>query len=87
MLHQLAQLLAPVCSPHYLSAIVPHVGHWVQPPRRLPTGPVPTPRWMPRAELLYAQVVKTVRRRRIVEVKHRVVVYLSPADKSHRLTR
>jgi hypothetical protein len=28
---------------------------------------------MPRPELLYAQVVKTMRRRRIVEVKHRVV--------------
>jgi hypothetical protein len=28
---------------------------------------------MPLAELLYAQVVKTMRRRRLVEVKHRVV--------------
>jgi len=28
---------------------------------------------MPLTELLYAQVVKTVRRRRLVEVKHRVV--------------
>ena len=28
---------------------------------------------MPLPELLYAQVVKTMRRRRIVEVKHRVV--------------
>jgi hypothetical protein len=28
---------------------------------------------MPLSELLYAQVVKTMRRRRIVEVKHRVV--------------
>ena len=28
---------------------------------------------MPRPGLLYAQVVKTMRRRRIVEVKHRVV--------------
>ena len=31
------------------------------------------PRWMPRPGLLYAQVVKTVRRRRLVRVQHRVV--------------
>jgi IS1 family transposase len=82
MLHQIAQLLAPGCVPlflsdgypHYLTAIVTHFGHWVQPPRRQATGPVPKPRWMPLPELLYAQVVKTVRRRRLVEVKHRVVL-------------
>src|SRR5262249_19584868 len=81
VLHQLVQLLAPGCVPlllsdgypHYLTAIVTHFGHWVQPPRRQATGPVPKARWMPLAELLYAQVVKTVRRRRLVEVKHRVV--------------
>ena len=81
VLHQLAQLLAPGCVPlflsdgypHYLHAIVPHFGHWVPPPRRQATGPVPKPRWMPLAELLYAQVVKTMRRRRLVTVKHRVV--------------
>jgi len=28
---------------------------------------------MPRPQLLYAQVIKTVRRRRLVDVKHRVV--------------
>jgi hypothetical protein len=28
---------------------------------------------MPRPQLLYAQVVKTVRRRRLVRVQHRVV--------------
>jgi hypothetical protein len=36
-------------------------------------GPVPKPRWMPRPGLLYAQVIKTVRRRRLVRVTHRVV--------------
>jgi len=41
--------------------------------RRQLRGLAPKPRWMPLPELLYAQVVKTVRRRRIVEVKHRVV--------------
>ena len=42
-------------------------------PRRQATGPAPKPRWMPLPELLYAQVVKTVRRRRLVRVTHRVV--------------
>jgi len=52
---------------------VTHFGHWVQPPRRQVPGPTPKPRWMPLAELLYAQVVKTLRRRRLVAVKHHVV--------------
>jgi hypothetical protein len=45
----------------------------VQPPRRQATGPTPKPRWMPLPGLLYAQVVKSYRRRRLVGVKHRVV--------------
>jgi hypothetical protein len=81
VLHRIAQLVAPGCVPlflsdgysHYLPAIVPHCGHWVQPPQRQVRGPVPQPRWIPLPELLYAQVVKTMRRRRIVAVKHRVV--------------
>jgi IS1 family transposase len=81
MLHHLVQVLAPGCMPlllsdgypHYLTAIVTHFGHWVQPPRRQAKGNTPKPRWMPLPALLYAQVVKTLRRRRIVEVKHRVV--------------
>jgi IS1 family transposase len=81
VLHQIAQLLAPGCVPlflsdgypNYLTAIVTHFGHWMQPPRRQATGPVPKPRWMPLPGLLYAQVVKSYRCRRIVEVKHRVV--------------
>jgi IS1 family transposase len=81
VLHQIAQLLAPGCVPlflsdgypNYLTAIVTHFGRWVQPPRRQPTGPAPKPRWMPLPALLYAQVVKTMRRRRIMAVKHRVV--------------
>jgi hypothetical protein len=54
--------------------MVAHFGHWVPPPRRQARGPAPKPRWMPLPELLYAQVVKTMSRRRIVEVKHRVVL-------------
>lgn len=81
VLHQITQLLAPGWVPlflsdgysHYLTAIVTHFGCWVQPLRHQATGPTPKPRWIPLPELLYAQVVKTMRRRRIVEVKHRVV--------------
>jgi hypothetical protein len=81
VLHHITQLWAPGCvplflsdaNPHYLPAIVAHFGHWVQPPRRQAQGPTPKPRWMPLPALLYAQVVKTLRRRRLVAVKHRVV--------------
>jgi len=83
MLHHIVQLLAPGCvplflsdgNPNYLPAIVSHFGHWVQPPtRRQARGPALKPRWMPLPELLYAQVVKTMRRRRIVAVKRHVVI-------------
>jgi len=57
----------------YMTALLTHYGHWVQPPRRQVTGPAPKPRWLPLPQLLYAQVVKTVRRRRLVDVTHRVV--------------
>ena len=57
----------------YLTALVTHYGSWVQPPRRQAQGPAPKPRWMPLPQLLYAQVIKTVRRRRLVRVQHRVV--------------
>ena len=56
-----------------MTALLTHYGQWVQPARRQATGPVPKPRWMPLPGLLYAQVVKTVRRRRLVDVQHRVV--------------
>jgi hypothetical protein len=45
-----------------MTALLTHYGHWVQPPRRQDKGPLPKPRWMPLPGLLYAQVVKTVRR-------------------------
>jgi IS1 family transposase/transposase-like protein len=81
VLHQLVQVLAPDCVPlfltdgfkEYKTAILAHFGHWVQPERRRDKGPMPKPRWVPLPELLYAQVVKSYRRRRIVGVKHRVV--------------
>src|SRR6266567_3467191 len=79
--HHVVQVLAPDCAPlfltdgfrEYLTALLTHYGQWVQPPRRQAQGPAPKPRWTPLPALLYAQVVKTVRRRRLVDVQHRVV--------------
>jgi IS1 family transposase len=81
VVHQVAQVLAPGCMPlfltdgfkEYTTALLTHYGHWVQPARRQATGPAPKPRWLPLPGLLYAQVIKTVRRRRLVRVTHRVV--------------
>jgi IS1 family transposase len=81
VVHQLTRVLAPGCVPLFLTdgfqeygtAILAHFGHWIQPERRQDKGPRPKPRWMPLPELLYAQVVKSYRRRHIVGVKHRVV--------------
>jgi IS1 family transposase len=81
LVHHVAQVLAPDCAPlfltdgfrEYLTALLTHYGDWVQPPRRQDKGPLPKPRWRPRPQLLYAQVIKTVRRRRLVRVRHRVV--------------
>jgi IS1 family transposase len=81
MVHQVVQVLAPDCAPlfltdgfrEYLTALLTHYGQWVQSPRRQAHGPAPKPRWRPLPQLLYAQVVKTVRRRRLVDVQYRVV--------------
>jgi len=45
----------------------------MHPERRQDKGPRPKPRWMPLPQLLYAQVVKSYRRRRLVGGTHRVV--------------
>jgi hypothetical protein len=74
-------VLAPDCVPlfltdgykDYATALLAHFGYWVQPEWRQGKGPRPKPRWMPLPELLYAQVIKTTRRRRLVRVSHRVV--------------
>jgi IS1 family transposase/transposase-like protein len=81
VVHQLVQVLAPACVPllltdgykGYFSAILAHFGLWVQPERKQAQGPAPKPRWMALPELLYAQVVKQYRRRRLVGMRHRVV--------------
>jgi hypothetical protein len=57
----------------YATALLAHFGHWMHPERRQQKGPMPQPRWMPLPALLYAQVVKSYRRRRLVGVTHRVV--------------
>jgi len=81
VVHQLTQVLAPDCVPlfltdgfkEYATALLTHYGHWGQPARRHAHGPALKPRWMPWPGLLYAQVIKIVRRRRLVRVNHRVV--------------
>src|SRR5262245_34723932 len=81
LVHHVVQILAPGCLPlfltdgfqEYTTALLTHYGHWVQAARQRAQGPTPKPRWMPLPQLLYAQVVKTVRRRRLLRVKPRVV--------------
>src|SRR5712691_9680657 len=81
VVHQVVQVLAPGCVPlfltdgfkEYTTALLTHYGQWVQPARQRAQGPAPKPRWLPLPGLLYAQVIKTVRRRRLVRVSHRVI--------------
>jgi len=81
VVHQVTEVLAPSCVPlfltdglkDYATALLTHFGQWMQPERRQERGPTPKPRWIPLPELLYAQVVKSYRRRRMVGVTHRVV--------------
>jgi hypothetical protein len=76
VVHQLVQRLAPHCVPlfstdgftEYATALLTHFGPWMQPQRRQDKGPLPKPRWIPLPELRYAQVVKSYRRRCIVDV-------------------
>jgi IS1 family transposase len=81
VVHRVARCLALACMPAWLSdgfkgylpAILGHFGCWIHPERRQDKGPWPKPRWRPRPGLLYAQVIKQYRRKRLVGVKHRVV--------------
>jgi hypothetical protein len=60
VVHRVAQVLASDCAPlfltdgfrEYLTALLTHYGHWVQPLRRQATGPLPKPHWMPLPQLL-----------------------------------
>src|SRR5919197_1374675 len=81
VVHQVTEVIAPGCAPllltdglkHYATALLTHFGYWRQLERRQAKGPRPKPRWMPLPQLLYAQVIKQYRRRRLVGVTHRVV--------------
>jgi hypothetical protein len=81
VVHQVGKVVAPGCVPlcltdgfkEYAPALLAHFGQGTHPERRQDKGPLPQPRWMPLPELLYAQVMKSYRRRRLVGVKHRVV--------------
>ena len=81
VVHHVKRMLALGCVPlfltdgfkEYRTALLAHFGHWVQPERHQAQGPTPQPRWRPLPQLLYAQVVKTTRRRCLVDVTHRVV--------------
>ena len=81
VVHQVPRVLAPDCVPlcltdglkDYTTALLTHFGYWLQAERRQNKGPMPKPRWMPLPELLYAQIVKSYRRRRLVGVTHRIV--------------
>jgi IS1 family transposase/transposase-like protein len=81
LVHQVARVLAPACVPlfltdgfkEYRTAVLTHYGHWVPRLRCWATGPRPKPRWLPLPQLQYAQVIKQIRRRRLVAVSSRVV--------------
>jgi IS1 family transposase len=81
VVHQVVQCLMPGSVPlcltdglkDYGTAFLAHFGQWMPPARRRDKGPLPKPRWIPVPALLYAQVVKSYRRRRIIGVKYRVV--------------
>src|SRR5262245_15795419 len=81
LVHRVLQVLASGCLPlfvtdglkEYARALLTHFGYWVTLPRRQASRPAPKPRWMPQPELLYAQVVKMYRRRRLVRTRPRVV--------------
>jgi IS1 family transposase/transposase-like protein len=76
VVHQVKRRLAAHCLPvfltdglaHYKLALLTHFGRWA-----LAGEGAIKPRWFPVAGLIYAQVIKTVRRGRLVWVKQRVV--------------
>jgi transposase-like protein len=76
LVHAVVRVLAPGVVPlfltdglrHYATALVTHFGQWVAVPPRCEQGPKPKPRWLPIPELLYAQVKKRRRRKRVVGI-------------------
>ena len=80
VVHLVKQRLAPGGLPlfttdglvHYQTALLTHFGHWLQPPPNS-AGRTLKPRWFPLPNLLYAQLIKQRRGRRIVDIKQRLV--------------
>jgi IS1 family transposase len=76
LVHEIVERLAPGCLPIFSSdglvlyfyAVTAHFGAWVQ------IEGVRHRSWVVSAQLLYAQVVKRYRRRRITEVRHQVLL-------------
>ncbi len=74
LIHALIQVLAPDFVPLFVSdgldlygyALTAHFGQWVQPAGQ------PKRQWQVKAELLYGQLKKTYRRRKLVKVERRV---------------
>ena len=82
VVHHVAQVLAPRLRPPVSHRWLSRVHDSLADPlwalgaareRKQAHGPTPKPRWMPLPQLVYAQVVKSYRCRRIVAVTHRVV--------------
>jgi IS1 family transposase len=72
--------------PAYPQALLTTYGEWYRPPRRGTRGARPKPRLRPRADLLYAQVIKQRRRGRVIAVQTRVV-FGDPAIVTARLAQ
>ena len=76
VVHQVKRRLAAHCLPlfitdglaHYKTALLTHFRWWMP-----PSGASVKPRWFPVPGLGYAQVIKSVHRRRLVRVKQRLV--------------
>jgi IS1 family transposase len=84
LVHAVVRVLAPGAVPlfltdglrHYATALVTHFGQWVEVPPRCEQGPQPKPRWLPIPDLLYAQVKKRRRRKRVVGVSQQVTAFV-----------
>ncbi len=81
VVHQVKQRLVPDCLPlfltdglaHYKTALLTHLGHWLQLAPSATVAAPAKPRWFPLPGLLYAQVIKRVQGGRLVRVKQRLV--------------
>lgn len=70
----------------YPQALLTTYGEWYRPPRCGTRGAHPKPRLRPRADLLYAQVIKQRRRGRVIAVRTQVV-FGDPAVVTARLAQ